>query len=300
MIIGAIDIGSNSVKLLVGAVKSGSVRPIARRSEITRLGGGLDGTERLPRAAQDRTIGVLQQFRKVCEKHKADRIVAAGTEALRVARNGQAFVKRCRKEAGFPVLILSGAEEARMAFLGATSGRREASLAAIDIGGGSTEFMVGKPGKLGDAASLPLGAVRLTELHLKSDPPTLAERLSLLHAVHVGLDPLPARLRLAAGRCATLLGIGGPCINVARMAGGSQDPEGRVVSLEKLESILDRLAELPLSRRKKVRGIDPDRADIIIAGARIMAEALRLFEIGSFTATVHGLRRGLMLHEAAR
>ena len=300
MIIGAIDIGSNTVKLLVGAVKSGRVRPIARRSAVTRLGGGLDDTGQLPRTAQDRTIDVLRQFRKVCEKLRADRIVAAGTEALRVARNGRAFVKRCRKETGLPVRILSGAEEARTAFLGATSGRREPALAAIDIGGGSTEIMVGKPGILRDASSLPLGAVRLTELHLKSDPPTLAERLSLLQAVNEGLTALPKPLRLAASRSATLLGIGGTCVNVARMAGGARLPEGLVVSLDTLESILDRLAALPLSRRKKVRGIDPDRADIILAGARIMAEAMRLLEIGSFTATVHGLRRGLILQEAAR
>ncbi len=300
MIIGAIDVGSNSVKLLVGAVKAGRVREIARRSAVTRLGGGLDGTGLLSRAAQDRTIEVLRSYRKDCEKLGAERIVAAGTEALRVARNGRKFAERCFAKAGLRLRILNGREEARLAFLGATAGRREARIAAIDIGGGSTEIMVGSPGKLAMAASLPLGAVRLTELHSRSDPPTLAERLSMLKAVNEGLLKLQAGLRDAAARAGTFLGIGGTCVNVARMVRPAGSPEGRVVPLEKLETILERLAELPLARRKRVPGIDPDRADIIVAGARIMAESLRALEFGSFTATVHGLRRGLLLQEGRR
>jgi exopolyphosphatase/guanosine-5'-triphosphate,3'-diphosphate pyrophosphatase len=158
--------------------------------------------------------------------------------------------------------------------------------------------MLGRPGALREAVSLPLGAVRLTETHLKSDPPALLERLSLLHDVHLRLDRLPLKFRRTARRHSLLLGIGGTCVNVARMVNPNRGPEGRIVPLDALEEITERLAHLPLSRRKKVPGIDPDRADIIIAGARIMAETLKALGLDSFTATVHGLRRGVILHES--
>lgn len=295
MITGAIDVGSNTVKLLVADVRGDRIRPLEIRSAITRLGGGMDRTRRLSPAAQDRTISTLKKFAKRCRELSAGRVLAVGTEALRSAQNGSAFVRRCRRETGISVRILSGREEARLAFLGATTGRRERKLAAIDIGGGSTEIMIGRPGRLEAAVSLPLGAVRLTELHLKSDPPKLAERLSMLQHVCDVLSRLAGPVRRAVAGGAILLGIGGTCVNVARMARPRGSPDGRVVTLETLEDILHRLAVLPLAKRKRVPGIDPDRADIILAGARIMAETLRELGRDAFTATVHGLRRGVIL-----
>ncbi|HEY3227012.1 MAG TPA: Ppx/GppA family phosphatase [Planctomycetota bacterium] len=299
MIIGAIDVGSNSVKLLVAEVKGRTTRLLAHRSAVTRLGGRMDRTRRLSPAAQDRTIGVLREFRRVCEELGADRVVAVGTEAVRTARNGRTFAARCRKEAGVALRIISGREEARLAFLGATFGRRERRLAAIDIGGGSTEFMLGSPGRLETSASIPLGAVRLTEIHLKGDPPTLGDRLGLLMHVHDGLGRLPDLLRCASGPGTTLLGIGGTCVNVARMLSPDEIPEGRKVPLDALEDLLNRLAGTPLAQRKQIPGIDPDRADIIVAGARILVESLKTLGVPSFTATIHGLRRGLVV-EASR
>jgi exopolyphosphatase/guanosine-5'-triphosphate,3'-diphosphate pyrophosphatase len=300
MIIGAIDVGSNSVKLLLGSVKRGHIHRLDQQSEITRLGGGIDRTGTLSPAAQERTIAALRRFRAVCRRHEADRLVAVGTEALRIARNGRTFAGRVLERTGIPLRILNGREEARLAFLGATTDRRERRLAAIDIGGGSTEIMFGAPGKLKGAVSLALGAVRLTELHLKSDPPKLAERIALLQTVDEELNRLPRKFHRAADGGTTLLGIGGTCVNVARMAHPAGSPEGRAVSAESLEEILERLAELPLSRRKKVPGIDRDRADIVIAGARILSETLRVLRIKSFTATINGLRRGLILEEGGR
>jgi exopolyphosphatase/guanosine-5'-triphosphate,3'-diphosphate pyrophosphatase len=300
MIIGAIDVGSNSVKLLIGAAVGGRVRAITSKSAVTRLGGGVDRTGRIARSAQDRTIAVLRQFRRICGQFKVERRVAVGTEALRLARNGGSFTKLCELKTGIPLRILTAREEARLSFLGATSGRREKRLAAIDIGGGSTEIMFGKPGNLQGAMSLALGAVRLTELHLKSDPPQLAERMALFQRVHEELDRLPRKFRRATGRGTTLLGIGGTCVNVARMVRPAGSPEGRIVPFHTLEEVTERIAELPLTRRKRVPGIDPDRADIILAGSRILAETLRVLEIRSFTATVHGLRRGMILHESDR
>ena len=298
MIIGAIDVGSNTVKFLVASVDHGRVRPIAHGSEVTRLSGGLDRTGVLSPGAQRRTIAVLRRFLPKVAKLGARRIVAVGTEALRAARNGKAFAKRCLREASVPVRIISGREEARLAFLGATGGRREKRLAAIDIGGGSTEFMVGQPGRLESDVSVPMGAVRLTEKHIEGDPPSLAERLSLLKGVHDGLERLPRRLFAAVRRADAFLGIGGTCINVARMVFPKGDAEGRRVPLEKLETILDRLAELPLARRRRVPGIDPTRADIIVAGARILVESLRAFGLDGYTATTRGLRYGLVLSKA--
>jgi len=293
MIIGAIDVGSNSVKLLVAEVKSRETRVLAHRSSITRLGRGLGRTGQISREAQERTLDALREFRRVCDGLGAGRVVAVATEAVRIARNGRQFAERCRREAGIPLRVVSGREEARLAFLGATWGRRERRLASIDVGGGSTELMLGSPGRLETAASLPLGAVALTEAHLASDPPSPREREALLEAVRRGLAGIPDRLR--AGPAGTLLGIGGTCVNVARMAGL---PEGRPLALAKLESIFDRLAGVPLDERRLIQGLDPERADIIVAGAAILLGAMKSLGFGSIVTTVHGLRRGLVLEAA--
>jgi exopolyphosphatase/guanosine-5'-triphosphate,3'-diphosphate pyrophosphatase len=293
MIIGAIDVGSNSVKLLVAEVHRRETRLLAHRSAITRLGRGLGRTGRISPEAQDRTLEVLREFRRVCGDLGAGRVVAAATEAVRTARNGRRFAERCRKEAGIPLHVVSGREEARLAFLGATWGRRERRLAAIDVGGGSTELMLGRPGRLETAASLGLGAVALTEAHLALDPPAPREREALLEAVTRGLAGIPTRLR--SGPAGTLLGIGGTCVNVARMAGS---PEGRPLARSDVETLFDRLSRKTLEDRKKIQGLDPERADIIVAGAAILLGAMRVLGFKAFTATVHGLRRGLVLQAA--
>ncbi|HEU4338459.1 MAG TPA: hypothetical protein VFS19_00185 [Planctomycetota bacterium] len=297
MIVGAIDVGSNSVKFLVASVNRGRVTPLAQRSAITRLSGGLDRTGSISPAAQDRTIRAIRGFLPLIAGFKPDRTVAVATEALRVARNGRLFAKRCSRETGVPVRIISSREEARISFLGATAARREPRLAAIDIGGGSTEVIYGKPGKLEIDVSVPLGAVRLTEKHLHTDPPTLAERLMMLKEVHDGLSALPQGLIRAANRSGTVLGIGGTCVTLARMVRPNGKPDGRRVSLAELESVLEKIADLPLANRKRVPGIDPERADILIGGARILVEALRVFEVDAFIATPQGLRWGVVLDQ---
>jgi len=300
MIIGAIDVGSNSVKLLVAEVAGRATRILAQRSAVTRLGRGLDRTRRLSPASQEHTIEIIRQFRRTAEELGVDRVTAVATEAARTARNGRAFVARCRKETRVPLRLISGREEARLAFLGATVGRRERRVAAVDIGGGSTEIMIGAPGRLEKSSSLPLGAVRLTEALLKSDPPTLAERLALLESVRGRLGRLSPPLVREARGGVTLLGIGGTCVNVARMAAPDGDPEGRRIALGELEGILDRLAGVPLAERKLIPAIDPERADIIVAGARILVEVMKMLELTSYTATIHGLRRGMVLEASRR
>jgi len=295
MIIGAIDVGSNSVKFLVASVNRGRVTPLAQRSAITRLSGGLDRTGSISPAAQERTIKAIRGFLPLIAEFKPDRTVAVATEAVRVARNGRTFAERCSRETGVRIKIIPAREEARLSFLGATAGRKEPHLAAIDIGGGSTEVTYGKPGKLEIDISVPLGAVRLTEKHLHTDPPTLAERLTMLKEVHDGLSTLPQGLIRAANRSGAVLGIGGTCVTLARMVRPNGKQDSRRVSLAELETVLEDIADLPLSKRKLVPGIDPERADIILGGARILVEALRMFDVSSFIATAHGRRWGLAL-----
>ncbi|HKS16852.1 MAG TPA: hypothetical protein VJU16_06040 [Planctomycetota bacterium] len=297
MIIGAIDVGSNSVKFLVASVERSRVTPLAQQSAITRLSGGLDRTGSISPEAQERTIKAIRGFLPLIAGFTPERIVAVATEAARVARNGRTFAERCGRETGVRVRIIPAREEARLSFLGATAGRKERHLAAIDIGGGSTEVIYGKPGKLEIDVSVPLGAVRLTEKHLRADPPTLAERLAMLKEVHEGLSTLPKGLIDAARRSGTVLGIGGTCVTLARMVRPKGKPGSGRVSLDELESLLEDIAVLPLAQRERVPGIDPERADIILGGARILVEALRMFDVTAFTATAHGLRWGLVLDQ---
>ncbi len=304
MILAAIDVGTNSVKLQIARHEGGRFKVLDDRSTVTRLGRGLGRSGVIAPESAALTMEVLRSYLVSCRAEGARKVLAVGTEALRRAKNGAEFAEGFRREFGLPLKVITGEEEARLAFLGATWGREEDSLAALDIGGGSTELMIGAPGRLEAAKSARVGAVSMTEKHVAADPPAPRELRALRAEVRAALDKLPLRILEKAAQEPTLIGIGGTCANLGAMYAhrkGESRPalHGRRLSIDVVQRLADRLAALPLSARKRVEGLHPDRADIIVAGAYILLEVLDLLRMPTVTVSLHGIRRGLLV-EAAR
>jgi exopolyphosphatase/guanosine-5'-triphosphate,3'-diphosphate pyrophosphatase len=301
MIVGAVDIGTNSVKLLVAKRTDGRLRTVAHRVVITRLGTGMGASDRISLEAADRTLEALADFRTLCERLGCDRIVAVGTEALRRAKNGRDFAGRCDREAGLRLRIISGSEEAKFSYLGATADWPGRLLAALDVGGGSTELMVGRDGRPSFAKSVPVGAVSVTERRLRSDPPTRAQREEALRDVRKSLPALIGGVRAKLEETGALVGIGGTVVTIGAILAARREGRARLhgmlVRRQEVESLLGELGAMKLARRRRVAGLEPERADIILGGMMIVLETLRALGMPRLRISLHGLRRGVILNE---
>jgi exopolyphosphatase/guanosine-5'-triphosphate,3'-diphosphate pyrophosphatase len=271
--VAAVDIGSNSTRLLIAEGED----ELARESIVTRLGEGVDSSGRLGDAPQQRVLDVLRDFRAKIEAHGGEQAMAVLTSAVRDAANGEAFSERVRDALGFEARILSGDEEARLTYAGATAGR-DGEFLVIDIGGGSTELVLGS----GFHASTQIGVVRHSERHLHSDPPTQDELDDLARDVRTTLEThVPVRVR--EREVAAIAVAGTPTQSAAiALALEHYDParvEGHVLTAPRLRELLDRLAALPLAQRREVTGADPARAPVIVAGIAILLEVMRCFAL---------------------
>jgi exopolyphosphatase / guanosine-5'-triphosphate,3'-diphosphate pyrophosphatase len=297
-----VDIGTNSTRLLLAEVQDGRVGDVLeRRTEITRLGAGVDADGRLSDEAMQRVYSVLDEYGKLIERHGADKAVAVLTSAVRDAANGQEFAQAVRDRWGLEPHVLSGEEEARLTFLGATSERdpsdRTPTL-VIDIGGGSTEFVIGTGGEMAFHVSNQAGVVRQTERHLQSDPPRTEECESLARDVRSILsDGVPEKWRRSVGHAIAVAGTATSMASIAQELEpyDADKVEGYVVTEVQCREIRDRLAGLTLEERRRVRGLHPDRAPTIVAGTIILLEVLALFGLHEFEVSEHDILRGAAL-----
>jgi exopolyphosphatase / guanosine-5'-triphosphate,3'-diphosphate pyrophosphatase len=297
-----VDIGTNSTRLLLAEVQDGRVGEILeRRTEITRLGAGVDADGRLSDEAMQRVYSVLDDYGKLIERHGADKAVAVLTSAVRDASNGQEFADAVRERWGLEPHVLSGDEEAGLTFRGATSERDPSDsepVLVIDIGGGSTEFVIGTGGKMEFHVSNQAGVVRQTERHLHTDPPTREECEALARdARSILADGVPEKWRRAVGHAIAVAGTATSMASIAQEL-VPYDPdkvEGYVLSDSECREIRDRLAGLTLEERREVRGLHPDRAPTIVAGAIILLETLALFGLREFEVSEHDILRGAAL-----
>jgi exopolyphosphatase / guanosine-5'-triphosphate,3'-diphosphate pyrophosphatase len=297
-----VDIGTNSTRLLVADVEDGRVgEALERRTEITRLGAGVDADGRLSGEAMQRVYKVLDEYRKLIDAQGADDAVAVLTSAVRDAANGEEFATAVRERWGLEPHVLTGDEEARLTFLGATSERdpddRTPTL-VIDIGGGSTEFVIGTGREMSFHVSNQAGVVRQTERHLHSDPPTADEQAALAHDVREILSAgVPESERRAVSHAIAVAGTATSLASIAQEL-EPYDPdkvEGFVLSAEECRRILERLAGLTLAERRQVRGLHPDRAPTIVAGAIILLETLDLVGLDEVEVSEHDILRGAAL-----
>jgi exopolyphosphatase/guanosine-5'-triphosphate,3'-diphosphate pyrophosphatase len=297
--IAVVDIGTNSTRLLVAEVGDGRLRELERESVVTRLGEGVDATGRLGDEPQSRVFAVLDSFTEAIERHDATIRTAVMTSAVRDAANGAEFATAVRERYGLEGATLSGDEEARLTSLGATATRPgDETVLVIDIGGGSTELVVGVGDALVFHTSTQVGVVRHSERHLHTDPPTAAELAALAEDARAAFEaavPADVRSQPAAG-----VGVGGTATQLASIDLGlavhdRERVEGHAVSRERLEELRDRLAALPLAERRDVRGLDPARAPTIVAGAVILREVLGAFALEGFEASERDILWGVAL-----
>jgi exopolyphosphatase / guanosine-5'-triphosphate,3'-diphosphate pyrophosphatase len=298
--VAVVDLGTNSTRLLVAEVRDGAVDELVRRTTVTRLGEGVDATGRLSDAATDRVRTTLAGYRDLIDQHGADKVVAVATSAMRDAENGPAFRDEIHDSFGMDARTISGDEEARLTFLGATSGRSpDAETLVIDIGGGSTEYVVGRAGsEPGFHVSTRMGSVRHTERHLHSDPPTAAELEALAGDVRTIVDqevPAEVRERVEEG-----IAVAGTATSLAAIDQelDPYDPakvQGYRLTIDASKRIFDRLAALTVEERRHVTGLNPDRAPSIVAGAVILLQSMHEFGLAELEISEADILHGAAL-----
>jgi exopolyphosphatase / guanosine-5'-triphosphate,3'-diphosphate pyrophosphatase len=300
----AIDVGSNSIRLLVAEYGPNSgLTVIDEAKEMPRLAAGVAQTGRLDPIAVERALEGLRRMQGVCERRGVNRIAAVATSAVREATNGAEFVRRVKQEVGLDLRVINAETEAALSYRSVAhhfplEGGR---TVVADIGGGSLELIGAVDGLIEHNLSLPFGAVRLTELYL---------------AGHIDQRPAVRKLRDYLGRqfrrklplrdwtAAGLIGSGGSFTNLGRMAAARRglsaaDPvHGATVNIAEVEHLIDWLTSMSPEKRAQVEGLNPQRADIIIAGLAVTAELLERIEARQLTISAFGLREGLLLEMA--
>jgi exopolyphosphatase / guanosine-5'-triphosphate,3'-diphosphate pyrophosphatase len=279
--VAAVDLGTNSTRLLVADVEDGKIVDVERDTRVTRLGEGVDQRRRLLPVPVTRVRNVLTEYRRTLESLGAERTLAIATSAIRDAENGEAFLGEVEWSYGFATQLLSGHDEALMMFRGVTAERElDAGTVIVDVGGGSTELVAGEPDGVRWHDSLDIGSARLTERFLHSDPPTKDELDACADAVHALLaERVPDELRSSTR---SAVGVAGTITSIAALALGLEEYDrdrvhGFELTAEALEEQLRRLASAPLEKRRAMRPLDPERAPIIVAGAVIARETLTSF-----------------------
>ena len=299
----AIDVGTNSVKLHVGELlDDGRWQSVLDRSEITRLGEGLAGTGRLGEEPIRRTVAAIAELVSAARKEGAEAIVAVGTAGLRQAANADELLDAVREQAGVEIEVITGEEEARLSYLAATAvlDVGEGRLGVFETGGGSSQFTFGEGDRIDERFSLDLGAVPITE------------RFGLDRAVDetkvvAAQEEIASELGTLAGRTAldVLVGIGGAITNLAGVQLGLERYEpgrvrGFVLGVAEVERQIELYRTRDAEERRSIRGLQPKRAEVILAGACIVRVVLARLGRDSLTVSDQGLRHGLLLERFGR
>jgi exopolyphosphatase / guanosine-5'-triphosphate,3'-diphosphate pyrophosphatase len=288
--VAAVDLGTNSTRLLVADVEAERLEEVVRRLTITRLGEGVDARRRLLPVPITRVRNCLTDYRRELEEHGATRTLAIATSAVRDAENGEAFLGEIEWSYGFTTRLLNGTEEAAMMVRGVTAGRQPVQdILVVDIGGGSTELVVTSNGAEPVAStSLDVGCVRLTERFLVSDPPTRPELAAAGAFVRSLLPSYEAR---------SAIGVAGTITTLATLDLGLEeyDPEkthGHRIPRDSVERELDHLAAMTLAERMHVPGIEPGRASVIVAGLVVLRETLDAYGLDEIEVSERDILHG--------
>ncbi len=300
MRLASIDIGTNSVKLVVAEVEDQNIRNvILERTEITRLGEYVNKTNTLQKEAMDRTLKIIRDFKLEADNLGVQKIIAIATSAMRDAENRDEFVKSVNETINTELWVATGDEEAELTFMGACSDPQLCSrkLILVDVGGGSTEFILGQNGIIEDKFSINAGCVRLTEEFIHSDPISTDEIQNVFKTI---ISLFYSRLSRIDMNERDLVGVGGTITTLAAIHQGISDYKvdnihRYVMSKEDIVSLLSYLKRMSLDERKKVQGLHPKRADIIVAGAAIFSTVMEILKAGEIIVSTRGLRYGTLL-----
>jgi len=302
--VGAVDIGTNSVRLLVAELDGATPRdakllPLDRRMRITRLGQGVDRTRALAPEAIDRTTAVLREYRAALDEYGVTAVRATATSAARDSSNRDEFFTAAHDALGVTPELLSGEEEATLSFLGATADLdAPAPYLVVDIGGGSTEFVLGTDAPTG-LVSLDMGCVRISEQYLHSDPYAPEELSNAVAAVRDLVAEVP-RLVPGAADAATLVGLAGTVTTVAAIALGlkSYDPaaiHGSVISMDQVTAVTHRLLLMTHAQRAALPVMHPGRVDVIGGGALVLRTLMDYVGASEVIASEHDILDGIAL-----
>ena len=296
MRIGAVDLGTNSTRLLVADVdRVGGVTEVVRRLAITRLGEGVDMHHELLPAAMSRVHAVLDGYAAEAAALGSERVLAVATSAVRDAANGSAFLADLGRRYGWETRLLDGEQEAETTFSGVTSDRSlETDTLMVDIGGGSTELLVGGPAGVSFATSLQLGCVRVTERYLATDPPTARELDAAAAHARSLLPPLSV---------ATAIGVAGTITTLAAIDLGLEeyDPvriHGHPISAHAVDDAIRSLSGMPLAARERVKGLEPARAPVIVGGLIVLREILDRYDLDVIEASERDILHGTAIAAA--
>jgi exopolyphosphatase/guanosine-5'-triphosphate,3'-diphosphate pyrophosphatase len=302
--VAVVDIGTNSTRLLVADVADGRVAEVERLSRVTRLGRGVDLSGQLSAEAVEAACAAIAEYVALYEEAKAEEVVAIATSAVRDASNGDAFVAELRERFALSAKVLDGGEEARLTYLGATveDPPTEPTL-VIDIGGGSTELIVGAGAEIDFHASLQAGVVRHTERHVASDPPAATELEALAGDLRAPIEEAAAEL--PGARPTAGIAVAGTPTSLAAVELGlepydSERVHGHLLGLPAIQRLLSQLASVPLEERRRIPGLHPERAPTIVAGVVILVEAMRAFGLDEIRVSEHDILYGVAIDAATQ
>ena len=296
MKVASIDIGTNTILLLVAKIEGGKVYPLFERETVVRLGEGVQKDGTLLKEAMERGLQTLAQYLKWCHELEVQKVFAVGTSALREAKNSKDFLKLIKEKIGLPIDIISGEEEAHLSFLAVQKdlGEIEEPLLVVDVGGGSTEFILGRRGQISQWISLPLGSVRFTEQFLRSDPVQEKEWAKMEGKIREFLFNIPH-----SKEPLSMVAVGGTATTLASVEQGLED-----FIVEKIHHFTLRKKDLKhqlllyrsktTEERKKIPGLPVARADVILAGGAILYLTMEELDCPSVLISCHGVRYGLL------
>ncbi len=294
--VASIDIGTNTILLLIAEVGQGKINPLFERETIVRLGEGVHKTGILSREAMERGVQTLSQYSEQCRAMNVQKIFAVGTSALREAKNSEDFLKLVKEKLGLSMDVISGEEEAHLSFLAVARDLPKTGepLMVVDIGGGSTEFILGKDDQIRQWISLPLGSVRFTEQFLHSDPVQEGEWQKLKRKILESLVNIPH-----SQEPLSMVAVGGTATTLASVEQGlGEFVVGKihhfVLKKEALQNQLLLYRSKTIEERKKIPGLPAARADVILAGAAILSLAMEELHCPSVLISSRGVRYGLI------
>ncbi|MDQ1317738.1 MAG: Ppx/GppA family phosphatase [Candidatus Poribacteria bacterium] len=303
MRLASMDIGTNSVKLLVAEVEDQQIKKILLDYlVITRLGEGIEKNHEILPEAMDRTLQVISDFQNRAKQLGVEDTIAISTSAMREAKNRDVFIQKVMDQTGVNLRVITGDEEAEIAFMGVCSDSELQSKNAIivDVGGGSTEFVIGQGGIIENKFSVNIGCVRLTEEFIHSDPVNPADLQTIIQHV---ISALYTHLSKISAADRDLIGIGGTMTTIASI---HQNMEGYALSdihkyilqKDQVFRVLTHLRRMTLEERRNVPGLSPQRADVIVAGIAIFSTIMEILRIQEIVVSARGLRYGAILLKA--
>ena len=304
MKIGTIDIGTNSMRLLIADYNNGKIKNRKKYVNTTRIGQGVDKEGYISEEALQRNINALEEFANICKVEECQAIYCMGTSALRDSKNGNVFVDRAKQKTNINVEIISGNEESNLGFMGVLEGLdTDEQILVIDIGGGSTEFIVGDIEGIKFAKSENVGALRMTEKFLAKDPIDTNEFSNMSKFIYSEIKDTIDYIK--SKQIKKIVGIGGTITSLSAM---NQELEvysmekihNSEVSIKNIKDILQNLKQMTLNDKKTLKGLQPKRADIITAGVEILNIIMENLEIEKIIVSEYDNLEGLMCHKVKK